>query len=64
MEKQTKTIDELCKYATECVNINIKGLFWHLDHELNYFKMSNTFYAQGFYPDELMVWYTDEGTQL
>ena len=64
MEKQTKEIDELSKYATECVNINIKGLFGHSDHEPNYFKMSNTFYAQGFYPDELMVRYTDQGTQL
>ena len=64
MEKQTKKIDEIPKYATKCVNINIKGLFGHSDHEPNYLKMSNTFRAQGFYPDKLMVRYTDQGTQL
>ena len=64
LEKQTKKIDEISKYATKCVNINIKGLFRHLDHEPNYLKMSNTFHVQAFYPDKLMVRYTDQGTQL
>ena len=64
LEKQPKKIDEISKYATKCVNINIKCLFGHSDHEPSYLKMSNTFYVQGLYPDKLMIWYTDQGTQL
>ena len=47
LEKQTKKIDEISKYATRRVNINIKSLFGHSDHEPNYLKMSNAFHAQG-----------------
>ena len=36
----------------------------HSDHEPNYLKMRSTFHAQGFYPDKLMVRYTDQGAQL
>ena len=46
--KKIENIDEMSKYATKCVNVNIKGLFGHSDHELNYLKMSNAFHAQGF----------------
>ena len=63
LEKQTKKIDEISNMRLS-VNINIKGLFGHSDHEPNYLKMTNKFHAQGFYPDKLMVRYTDQGTQL
>ena len=48
LEKQTKTICEISKYATKCVNINIKGLFGHSGHEPNYLKM------RGFYPGKFL----------
>ena len=49
-EKQTKQICEMSKYATKCVNINIKVLFGHSDHEPNYLKISNAFQAKDFGP--------------
>ena len=64
LEKQTKTICEISKYATKCVNINIKGLFGHSDHEPNYLKMSNAFHAQGFIQANFLVRYTDKETQF
>ena len=49
LEKQTKKICEISKYATKCVNINIKGLFEHWDSE-NEQRIS----CQGFYPDKFL----------
>ena len=62
LEKQTKKIDEISKYGTKCVNINIKGPLGHSDHELS--ENEQHISCPGFYPDKLMIWYVDQGTQL
>ena len=44
------------------VNINIKGPLGHSDHELS--ENEQHISCPGFYPDKLMIWYVDQGTQL